>query len=92
MRTVAILRALITLLALCGAAFLGWKIYGALLARNTSGAAASSERVLAPVAVAMIEQGPITLRRTFSGSIEASESFVVAARVGGRLIQMDANI
>jgi RND family efflux transporter MFP subunit len=40
----------------------------------------------------MIAQGPITLRRTFSGSIEASESFVVAARVGGRLIQLAANL
>jgi RND family efflux transporter MFP subunit len=39
----------------------------------------------APVAVAPIERGSITLRRTFSGTLEAYSSFNVASEVSGRI-------
>ncbi|MCG3111392.1 MAG: efflux RND transporter periplasmic adaptor subunit [Candidatus Manganitrophus sp. SB1] len=39
----------------------------------------------APVEVAPIEQGPIVLRRTFSGTLEALAEFVVAPKVSGRV-------
>lgn len=39
----------------------------------------------APVEVAPIERGPIVLRRTFSGTLEALAEFVVAPKVSGRI-------
>lgn len=39
----------------------------------------------APVEVAEIETGLIRERRTFSGTLEASESFAVSPKVGGRI-------
>lgn len=39
----------------------------------------------APVEVAPVERGPIVLRRTFSGSLEALARFDVASQVGGRV-------
>lgn len=39
----------------------------------------------APVEVAPIERGPIVLRRTFSGTLEALAEFVVAPKVSGRV-------
>ncbi|MEZ5278042.1 MAG: efflux RND transporter periplasmic adaptor subunit [Opitutaceae bacterium] len=38
-----------------------------------------------PVAVAPIVKGPIELRRTFTGALEAYASFIVAPKVGGRI-------
>jgi multidrug efflux pump subunit AcrA (membrane-fusion protein) len=41
---------------------------------------------IAPVEVAEIQRGPIVLRRTFSGTLEAAAKFVVAPKVSGRAI------
>ncbi len=38
-----------------------------------------------PVEVAFIEQGPIELKRTFSGELKSNAQFVVAPKVGGRI-------
>ena len=43
------------------------------------------DRPPAPVEVATIEQGLIRSQRTFSGALEASESFTVSPKVGGRV-------
>lgn len=48
-------------------------------------AAAPDESRPAPVAVAAVEHGPIELRRTFTGTLEAFSSFVVAPKVAGRI-------
>ena len=45
-----------------------------------------------PVETAPIERGTITLRRTFSGELEALASFVVAPKVGGRVERVLVNI
>ncbi|NLC70820.1 MAG: efflux RND transporter periplasmic adaptor subunit [Desulfuromonadaceae bacterium] len=45
-----------------------------------------------PVEVVEIEQGPIVLRRTFSGALEARAEFVVAPKVGGRVERLLVNI
>lgn len=45
-----------------------------------------------PVETAPIERGTITMRRTFSGELEALASFVVAPKVGGRVERVLANI
>jgi RND family efflux transporter MFP subunit len=50
------------------------------------------ERKPAPVAVAKVERGRIDAFRTFSGSLEASESFTISAKVGGRVAQMLVDI
>lgn len=46
----------------------------------------------APVAVAPIERGSITLRRTFSGTLEAYSSFSVASEVSGRIESIAVDI
>ena len=46
----------------------------------------------APVAVAPIERGGIDAFRVFSGSLEAGASFVVSAKIGGRVEQMMVDI
>jgi RND family efflux transporter MFP subunit len=46
----------------------------------------------APVEVAEIEQGPIELRRTYSGTLEALAKFVVAPKVSGRVERLSVDI
>jgi RND family efflux transporter MFP subunit len=45
-----------------------------------------------PVEVALIQRGPITLQRTFSGELEALAEFVVAPKVSGRVERMMVHI
>jgi RND family efflux transporter MFP subunit len=45
-----------------------------------------------PVEVQAVEHGPIELRRTFSGALEAGAEFVVAPKVGGRVERLLVNI
>ncbi|MEE4363549.1 MAG: efflux RND transporter periplasmic adaptor subunit [Desulfotignum sp.] len=40
---------------------------------------------VAPVEVALIQQGPMALRRTFSGTLESEAEFLVAPKVSGRV-------
>jgi RND family efflux transporter MFP subunit len=46
----------------------------------------------APVEVAQVTHGPISLKRTFSGELEALAEFVVAPKVGGRVERIFVNI
>ena len=46
----------------------------------------------APVEVARIKRGPIVLRRTFSGALEALAEFVAAPKVSGRVERLVVNI
>jgi len=46
----------------------------------------------APVEVASIERGPMELRRTFSGALEAPGQFVVAPKVSGRVERLAVNL
>lgn len=46
----------------------------------------------APVEAAPVTRGPITLQRTFSGELEARAQFVVAPKVGGRVVRMHVRI
>jgi len=45
-----------------------------------------------PVEVVQVESGPVTMRRTFSGELEAMAEFVVAPKVGGRVERLIVNI
>jgi RND family efflux transporter MFP subunit len=46
----------------------------------------------APVEVAPIEHGPIELRRTYSGTLEARSEFVVSPKVSGRIEKINVNL
>ena len=46
----------------------------------------------APVEVASIQRGPISLRRTFNGTLEAQAEFAVAPKVGGRVERLPVNL
>ncbi|MEZ4272341.1 MAG: biotin/lipoyl-binding protein [Myxococcota bacterium] len=50
------------------------------------------ERSPAPVESAAIERGTITLRRTFSGTLEAPTRFVAAPKVPGRVERLHVNL
>lgn len=53
---------------------------------------AAPQRAPVPVEVGPVEHGPITLRRTLSGTLEAAAAFVVAPKVGGRLTGLDVDL
>jgi RND family efflux transporter MFP subunit len=46
----------------------------------------------APVEVASIERGSITLHRSFSGTLEARARIVVAPKVGGRIVRLNVDL
>ena len=60
--------------------------------RSEGGAPSGESMVLAPVAVGQVETRPITLRRTFSGALEAASEVTVAPRVSGHLKRLAVNI
>lgn len=77
-------------LAVCLA--VGWRAWS-LLAPVEEGADGREDGGgPAPVQVAAIEFGAIEQRRTFSGTLEAAASFDVAAKVGGRLERLLADL
>lgn len=45
-----------------------------------------------PVEVAQVMEGPITLSRTFSGTLEARDRFVAAPKVSGRVKRLEVDI
>lgn len=77
-----------TLLALL--AWLGIAIYRNV--RDASDQPAARQRGPVPVEVAEIEIGPISDIRAFSGSLRSPASFVVAPKVGGRVIELAADL
>lgn len=82
-------RFLLTLLALLAASSLAWAIVQRL---QSAEAAGEAPRAPAPVEVEPVRRGPVVLRRTFSGTLEASAEFVAAPRVPGRLIELAVDL
>ena len=73
------------------AAGLGWSVFIRLREQaNPSGRLTGPQS--APVEVAQIQRGPITLRRTFSGALEATAEFVVAPKVSGRVERLGVDL
>jgi len=76
---------------LIGTAGLGW-----VLSRQLAGPAAPGGRNRAqgsaPVEVGQVQRGPIELRRTYSGTLEARAEFVVAPKVSGRVERLTVNL
>jgi RND family efflux transporter MFP subunit len=73
------------------AAGLSWLILGQVQNRAASEKRGKASRPV-PVEVARIQRGPIELRRTFSGELEALAEFVVAPKVSGRVEHVFVNI
>jgi RND family efflux transporter MFP subunit len=90
MKAVAPKRVVLTVV-LAGAAVFGWMLYAALQDRGETGGSGQALRP-APVEVAPIARGPVALKRTFSGELEALAEFLVAPKVGGRVKRMLVNI
>jgi RND family efflux transporter MFP subunit len=81
----------LTVLLIGAAAGIGWVIFGQFEDRISSGKSGKALRPV-PVQVAQIQHGPIALRRTFSGELEALAEFVVAPKVSGRVERVIVNI
>ncbi|MGD9330468.1 MAG: efflux RND transporter periplasmic adaptor subunit [Desulfobacterales bacterium] len=79
---------MIILVAVVGA---GWLIFDRFTIRGGPGQPGRAQRP-APVEVASVERGPIALKRTFSGELEALSEFVVAPKVNGRVERVLVNI
>lgn len=77
-------------LALIAAAVLAWAIYSRM-SQDVAGKGRRGPRA-APVEVAPVERGTIELRRTFSGTLEATAKFVLAPKVSGRLKRLSVDI
>jgi len=57
-----------------------------------SGGKGKGPKLAAPVEVAAVRRGPIELRRTFSGTLEAVAEFVVAPKIEGRVLHLGVDI
>ncbi|MDH3377470.1 MAG: efflux RND transporter periplasmic adaptor subunit [Gammaproteobacteria bacterium] len=51
-----------------------------------------SDELPVPVEVAVVQQGPLSLRRTFSGTIEPKAQFKVATKVGGQIQRLQVDV
>ncbi len=74
------------ILAIAVLAALGWAIAERL--RKAGAPRTAAERGPVPVEVVDVEQGPIERSRTFSGTLESPAEFVVAPKVGGRVVRL----
>jgi RND family efflux transporter MFP subunit len=69
----------------------GWMVFS----RSQENNAEKRDRgrdLAAPVEVAEIQRGPIVLRRTFSGTLEAIAKFVVSSKVSGRIERLNVDL
>jgi RND family efflux transporter MFP subunit len=85
-------RTVVALLLLAVGGALAWAVVKRLEELRQGEAAAAAERPPVPIEVGPVERGPVTLRRTFTGTLEASAEFVVSPRVGGQIEALEADI
>lgn len=85
-------RAILTILLLGLAGWLGWAIYGRLSEQRSAGGPQRGGKRAAPVEVSHIVTGKIIERRTFTGTLEATAEFIVAPKVAGRVTRMAADV
>lgn len=78
-------KASVALVVLLVAAALGWFVLERVDGPGTPKVRGGGAKQAVPVEVAPIERGPMTLKRTFSGALEARAQFVVAPKVSGRV-------
>lgn len=78
-------------LLLIAAVGIGWAVFRQLWNGKEAGNRGRPKQP-APVEVAPITRGPIELRRTYSGTLEARAEFVVAPKVSGRVERLTVNL
>ena len=71
---------------------LSWAVYQRLQANANSVSTRSIDAGPAPVEVVDVRTGSITLRRTFSGTLEAAAEFLLAPKVAGRLERLEVDL
>ena len=74
------------------AAGLAWLIAQRLLEGEEPVRTRADDQRVAPVEVAAIERGPIELRRSFTGTLDAHAEFVVAPKIAGRIEAMAVDL
>jgi len=79
------------LLIIGAVGLLVWGLYQHLDLTATTTASNAAELAV-PVEVAPVENGPIELLRTFTGTLEAHAEFVVAPKVSGRVAVLNADL
>lgn len=79
----------VVLLAALGA--LGWALV-ARFGELGETARPAGERAPVPVETAKVERGPLVVRRTFSGELEAAAEFAVAPKIGGRIVRLEVEL
>jgi multidrug efflux pump subunit AcrA (membrane-fusion protein) len=84
-------RFLLPALLIFAAAGSGWLLWGCSQDGGDAAGTGKAARPV-PVEVASHSAGPIALRRTFSGELEAQAEFVVAPKVSGRVEHVMVNI
>ena len=82
--------ALVVLLLAAGV--IGWLVFERFDERRTAPVRASGAARAMPVEVAPVQRGPMVLKRTFSGALEARAEFVVAPKVSGRVERLYVNL
>ncbi len=83
---------LILLPLLLIAGLIGWQVTNRLQETGAGSKANKEQTRPIPVEVADIQVGDIELRRTFSGTLQATSEFVVAPKVSGRIVQLAADL
>jgi len=83
---------LLSSLALGLAGLLGWAVYDRLEGLGDESAKRAGRSGPVPVELAAVERGPIALRRSFAGTLDAHAQFVAAPKVGGRIDRLYANL
>jgi RND family efflux transporter MFP subunit len=82
--------ALVALLLAAGA--LGWLVLERFDEQGAARVRASGATKAVPVEVAPVQRGPMELKRTFSGALQARAQFVVAPKVSGRVERLYVNL
>jgi RND family efflux transporter MFP subunit len=86
------LKTLILLLVLLTfTAIIGWLVLEKL-GDSTDGKKHKGDDRPIPVETGSIERGAIELRRTFTGTLEASASFIVAPKISGRIEELNVDL
>ena len=81
----------VLVVVLLAAVAVGWVFVERINEPGASHGRRSAKKAV-PVEVAAVERGPITLKRTFSGALEARAQFVVAPKVSGRVERIYVNL
>ncbi len=88
----AVVRFLVIALLLVIAAGIGWRAWSLLNTAEEDGPPRGGRGGPVPVETQPVIRGPIELRRVFSGTLEATASFDVAPKIGGRVQSLSADL